>query len=123
MCQKRLRKETMSSAVYVEQARSQLDDLVREESRGSGDTANAIRRIARREGLSFSYLWRVRYREIKDVYASTFFTLNAAHEAMCDRMERRLQDAKKQYEGTTRISEALLRLAGAAGGNSDGGEA
>jgi len=46
----------------VEQAQSWTDFLIRSEARATGDTDNAMDRVARRYGVPRSTLWGLRYR-------------------------------------------------------------
>ena len=81
----------MSGAAFVDEARSHLDSLLRAESRGPGDFLPAMRRLARRERVSYSALWALRYRPGKDIYASVFFKLRQAHADACQRQLQHLE--------------------------------
>lgn len=71
-------------------ARFWAEELQNAEFKGLGDTREAARfRVARKTGVSESYLKRLRYRchEMTDVAGSTYRQLMLAYEAMCQRNE------------------------------------
>lgn len=74
----------------VMRARSAFDDLLRFETRGPGDTANAMRRIATRAAVPFGKLWALRYRPPKEIASHVLARIEAAHAAECERQLRRL---------------------------------
>jgi hypothetical protein len=123
MFKNHLRNRQMNSAVFVDQARSHLKELVRVESRGWGDAENAMRRIAKREELSFSALWALTYKPPKSVCASVFYKLTLAREAMRVQQLERYRSDRDSTEGTNWVSQAFLRAADAAIGPDDRGEA
>lgn len=53
------------SETYLNQAADWADALTRRESRGPGDTDNALRRVADRTGIPYRALWSLRYRRPK----------------------------------------------------------
>lgn len=73
---------------FVASARDWANALVRRESRGSGDTENAMRRLEARYGIPWRTFWSLRYRPPSDVLTSVFFRLKAAYEAECERQMR-----------------------------------
>lgn len=76
----------------VVQAKDWANNLIRSAHRGPGDTTDAaIHRAAIKHGLDPKVLWRLRYRTPKDMLASLYLKLKAAHEAECDRQEARLR--------------------------------
>lgn len=75
----------------VAQARDWATKLVRSESRGPGDTDNAMRRLARRYGLDYGALWGLRYRPPRRIFADTYNALAAAYTAECERQMRALE--------------------------------
>jgi len=81
----------MNPAALIEDARHWANALIHRESRGPGDTSNAIKRTARRHGLQFSELWALRYRPPKRIFADVYFRLRAAYEAECQRQLRLLE--------------------------------
>ncbi|MGV7034879.1 hypothetical protein [Methylobacterium symbioticum] len=95
------------------------DDLIRWESRGPGDTANAMRRLAQRSAVPFAKLWALRYRPPKAIASHVLARLAAAHAA---EVERQLRKLAHDAEITARIAgpshpavvaaEAVLRASG-----------
>ena len=75
--------------------------LIRMESRGPGDTDNAMRRLARRYGLEYGALWSLRYRSPKRIWADVHTALANAYAAECERQMRALQH---DIELTTRVA-------------------
>lgn len=90
MCKKSLRSSTMSTAEVV-QAKDWMTRLVQLESRGPGDTENAMRRLARRYGIEFGALWSLRYRSPQRIWADVYTALRTAYAAECERQMRALQ--------------------------------
>jgi hypothetical protein len=111
--------QKMSGTAVVYQAKGWADSLVRAESRGPGDTENAMRRIEQMWGVPYGVLWALRYRPPKDISASVLLAIFNAHEAMCERQ-------RKKYEHELAISRAkggsssvLARMAAALAGQSE----
>lgn len=106
-------------------ARAQIfgADLLRWETRGPGDTANAMHRVAKAAGVPFAKLWALRYRPPKAVASHVLAALEAAHAAA---IERQLRKLAHDVEITARVAgaahpavragEALLRAADAGAG-------
>ena len=65
--------------------------MVQAESRGPGDTINAMRRMSARYGLSFNFLWSLRYRPPADILMRPYRLLISAYEAERERQMRRLE--------------------------------
>lgn len=80
----------MSTVEYRDEAKGWARDLVARESRGPGDTENAMRRIEARYGIPFGVIWSLRYRPPRDIMASVYFRLRAAYEDACERQMRAL---------------------------------
>lgn len=102
----------------VAQARQWADDLVRGESRGPGDTENAMRRIGIRTGIPWRVFWALRYRPPPDLWASVHERLRAAYLAECERQMRKLEydiEITKALAGpdhdTVRAAAAALEAA------------
>ena len=80
----------------VEHASTLAEDLLRWETRGPGDTENAMRRLARRYGVPYATFWRLRYRQPKDIYLSVYLKLRAAYDAERSRqLDRLCHDIEK----------------------------
>lgn len=62
--------------------------MVQRESRGNGDTENAMRRLERRHGIPWRTFWALRYRPPTDLFVSVYEKLWAAYQAECERQER-----------------------------------
>lgn len=72
----------------IDDARYWAEELQKAEYKGLGDTREAARyRVARRTGVSESYLKRLRYRyeEMTDVAGSAYRSLMLAYDDMCQR--------------------------------------
>lgn len=90
MCAKRLCGGAKMTAAVVT-ARDWAAKLVQRESRGPGDTENAMRRLETRYGIPWRTLWSLRYRPPSDVFVSVYERLGAAYQAECERQERLLR--------------------------------
>ena len=116
---KSLREEQMSEASVVNEAKGWAGFLVRSESRGPGDTDNAMRRVARRYGVPHSTLWALRYRAPKDLLASVYLRLRAAYEAERERQLARLADDLAETRRKTGAHSHLYRAAAVVAGAQD----
>lgn len=74
-----------------DEARHLVNELLRLESRGSGDLEAAMRRLANRYGLPWRVFWNLRYRKQKDVFVGVLRKLREAHRAECGRQIERLR--------------------------------
>ena len=75
----------------VEEARSWAEYLVSQESRGNGDTENAMRRLETRWGVPWRAFWSLRYRPPKDILMGTYYGLRNAYAAEKERQYKRLR--------------------------------
>jgi hypothetical protein len=119
MCKKPLREKAMSTA-EVFQAKDWASRLIKLESRGPGDTDNAMRRIARRHGIEYGAIWSLRYRSPKRVWADVYTALRAAYEAEC---ARQMEAMRHEIEITKRITgadHAAVAAAAAVVGSAEG---
>jgi len=99
-----LRKDqTMSDAAYVDEASGWVRTMVARESRGPGDTENAMRRLETRHGVPFHTLWSLRYRKPKGLFVSVYVRLHAAYRTEC---ARQLQSLRHDLEATKAIAGA-----------------
>lgn len=80
-----------TSCSGVEDAKRLVRELIQIESRGAGDTENAMRRLGHRYGIPWRTFWSLRYRAPKDVFVSVYNKLQAAHRAECGRQIERLR--------------------------------
>lgn len=81
----------------VMQAKALASDMLRWETRGPGDTDNAMRRIARRHGIEYGQLWSLRYRAPKRIWADVLTKIALAYEA---ERNRQIQALKHETEVT-----------------------
>ena len=89
------------SQPYITRARAQAGELIRLESRGPGDTANAIARVARRARLSKSMLWSLRYRPPKSLPWDFVEAIKTAYAAACRAQAQHLLNQAEKIRGTT----------------------
>ena len=73
------------------EAKRIVNELLRLESRGSGDLEAAMRRLGNRYGLSWRVFWNLRYRNPEDVFVGVFEKLKTAYRAECRRQLRKLE--------------------------------
>lgn len=76
----------MSSA-HVLEARRMASELLARETRGNGDTENAMRRVEAKWGVPFGFQWSLRYRPPGDVLMGLFMRLQAAYQHQLRRLE------------------------------------
>lgn len=89
MCKTSLQVMQMVTA-EVRQAKSLAAELLRWESKGPGDTDNAMRRVARKHGIEYSALWSLRYRAPKRIWADVYTAVVTAYENERQRQLRKL---------------------------------
>lgn len=82
----------MSTAIAFEYVRK----MVERETSGNGDVENAVRRIARRSGLSFWQLMHIRAGRAKVMTIETFTGIRKAYLEFCEAEVRALQDEIRQ---------------------------
>lgn len=81
--------------------------LIRQETRGTGDLENAMRRAARKSGVSYWTLWTIWYRRAKRVSAETYTKLEQAVYVEKKRQLRLLESELASYEARTVLGERL----------------
>ena len=91
----------------VADARAWANELIRRESRGPGDTENAMHRLETRYGIPWRTFWQLRYRPPSDVFVSVYLKLKTAYEAECARQERLLQHERHVTKAAFVAFEAL----------------
>lgn len=108
----------MAASAEVAEAKVWSNWLLHQESRGPGDTANAMRRVAQRAGVGYGELWALRYRAPKRVWADFYHKLAMAYRAECERQQALLAhelEKTRLIAGTNhtavRKAEALVRPA------------
>ncbi|PHP66714.1 hypothetical protein CSC94_12630 [Zhengella mangrovi] len=96
------------SVAVIKQAKCMAEFILQREHRGPGDTIDAaMHRVERAHGIPATWLHRLRYREIKDMPASTYVALTKAYEAACARAERAYELERAKHETDT----AVVRMA------------
>jgi hypothetical protein len=118
-CEKSDRSVFMTMA--VKQAREWADELIRAEARGPSDFGEAMRRVARKIGVSYSTLRGLRYRPPKDVGVSLYLTLHAAYRAECERQARLFDHEIKITAAKAGADAPLVRAAAFVAGADLGG--
>ena len=112
--------KTMSATAYVDQASTMADRLVNREARGPGDTDNAMRRCAQKFGVPYAFLWALRYRKPKRVFADLYFALQEAVERQRQQQERLFEHERAITEAKTWIDQTLIGAADALAGQKEG---
>jgi len=103
----------MSDAAYLDQAASWSKDLTRMKARGTGDTANAMRQVAREYGIDYGFLWSLRYRRdrLKIISISVYESIRAAYRTECGRQMRKLGNEIAKTEKITGPDNRAVRAA------------
>jgi hypothetical protein len=99
MCKKYLRGVKEMPSAHVLEARRMANELVAWETKGNGDTENAMRRVEAKYGVPFGFQWSLRYRPPGDVLMGLFLRLQAAY-------QQKLNDQLKRLEHERSITEA-----------------
>lgn len=102
MCKTCLRDLQMVTAEVI-QAKGLASEMLRWESRGPGDTDNALRRIAQRHGIEYGALWSLRYRAPKRIWADVANAIAAAYE---NERQRQLRKLAHEAEITAAVAGA-----------------
>lgn len=89
----------------VSEAQMWASHMVPRESRGPGDTENAMRRLEARYGIPWRVFWNLRYRTPADVMVGLWRQLHAAYENECERQERLLAHERHIAEATVTAFE------------------
>ncbi|NTG00076.1 hypothetical protein G6L30_08070 [Agrobacterium rhizogenes] len=84
-------KVVMSTALASEYVRK----MVERETAGNGDVENAIRRLARKHGLSFWQIMHLRAGRAKSITVDAFWTIRAAYLDYC---QQQINDLQKEVE-------------------------
>lgn len=92
-------------------AKALSSELLRWESRGPGDTENAMRRVARRHGIDYGALWSLRYRAPKRIWADVANAISAAYDAEVERQREKLKHAAITAEQTLGANHPSVRRA------------
>lgn len=100
MCKTFLHGTQMITAEVI-RAKDFASEMLRWETRGPGDTDNAMRRLSRRHGIEYGALWSLRYRAPKRIWADVYSALAKAYE---DERQRQLRKLAHDIE----ITEAVV---------------
>jgi len=85
--------------IFVKEAKTWADFLVRAEFRGPGDTLDAaMSRCERKHKISHSVLWSLRYRAPKDLFVSVYMTLRDAYHEELSKLDQRLEHEIRKAE-------------------------
>ncbi|NTG73270.1 hypothetical protein G6M02_07995 [Agrobacterium rhizogenes] len=84
-------KTVMSTALASEYVRR----MVERETAGNGDVENAIRRLARKHGLSFWQIMHLRAGRAKSITIDAFWAIRAAYLDYC---QQQINDLQKEVE-------------------------
>lgn len=103
-----LRRVKMSSSAFVDEAGRWARELVRAESRFPGDYGPAMRRVASRVGVPFSFLWNLHYRRPKTLDVAKYSALG---ECFSEHQRRRYREERRAITATTRLGRYLLGAA------------
>lgn len=95
----------------VADARTWANELIRRESRGPGDTENAMRRLEARYGIPWRTFWALRYRAPADVFVGVYLQLKSAYETECLRQERLLKHEREITKAKMAAFEVVARAA------------
>lgn len=110
-----MRKKDLLDVEHVASARDWAGALVKRESRGPGDTENAMRRLEARYGIPWRTFWSLRYRPPRDILHGIYLRLHAAHQSECERQMRLLKHELEitkaragSYPASVRAAEAMV---------------
>lgn len=107
------------SAEYIAEAKRMSGFLLEREFRGPGDTIEAAAyRMQTRYGIPVSTTMRLRNREVKDMFTSTFFPILNAYLAVKDKINAAADRMERTYEEERNrtVDSSLRRLADAVAG-------
>lgn len=105
----------MTHSVFVKEAKDKAHQLVLREFAAGRDVENAMRRASARWGIPYSALWALRYRTPRDLMASVYFKILAAHEAICAKQQSQFHHEytiAKASGADPVVLRAAARLAG-----------
>jgi len=106
----------MNAASFVEHASLLAEKMVVRESRGPGDTDNAMRRLGVRYGVPYQDLWKLRYRKPKEIAAHVYLAILEGYESQCETQERIYRRERETTKATGWASALMVRAADALAG-------
>lgn len=86
-----VRKKVFHPGKAVKDAQEWAAELVHHESRGNGDTENAMRRLETSYGIPWRTFWNLRYRPPVSIDGDILVALYAARRSMQERLMRKLK--------------------------------
>lgn len=95
----------------VTTARRLANLMVARESRGPGDTENAMRRLETRYGVPWRVFWTLRYRPPPDILCGVFEKIQAAYRAEIERQVGLLRHELEITRLKTGADHAAVRAA------------
>lgn len=104
----------MSASAFVEEATDWAKELVHVETKRPGDHMPAMRRVARRAGVSFALLKNLHYRPPKDISVNDYLALCLDYHA--NEQTRKFREERARTEAKTLLGQILLRAADRLGG-------
>lgn len=103
--------EAMSTAIASEYVRK----MVERETAGNGDIENAVRRLARKHGLSFWQLMHLRAGRAKAISIDAFTTIRSAYLNYCEEqineLRREVEEARGKHDDFEDLDSAIEALA------------
>lgn len=95
----------MSTAIAAEYVRK----MVERETAGNGDVENAIRRLARKHGLSFWQIMHLRAGRAKSITVDAFAAIRGAYLEYC---EQQINDLRREVEEVRERDDRFEDLVG-----------
>lgn len=121
MCKKFLQMgKEMSAASFVEHASLLAGKMVARESRGPGDTDNAMRRLENSYGIPYAALWALRYRKPKSVAVEVYAAIVCAYDRHCDEQAKIFSAERGDAHPQGWLAQAFVRAADALAGEEGG---
>ena len=107
----------MSKAVEV--AQEWVKFMIQHESKGAGDTINAMRRLSQRHKIPYSTMWSLKYKPPADLFVTIFEKLKDAYENEIARAEKSIEHERKLSEAKNRFGKAIYRVGDVLAGKQD----
>lgn len=112
------------SAEYIAEAKRMSGFLLAKEYRGLGDTIEAAAgRLERKYGVPVATTLRLRSREVKDMFVSSFFPIVNAYLAATQKFEEAADRMEQTYEEKRAVAAnpSLVRLSDIVAGRKEEG--
>ena len=98
-------------SAYVASAREWAVEMVRRESRGSGDRDRAMATVARRCGVTPSLIRSLHYRPPKNLVVTAYFAIASAYRDECEKQRKRLEHEIAITAAKVGFDAAVVRAA------------